>query len=165
MEALLTVEKRAEFKVGNLKVARLDVDHSILGASAYLIEAGDRNIAYTGDIRFRGNVSEDSEEFLQICKKTGIDILMCEGTRVGPLSEDEQEVESHVLSGEAEVEEKCREIFSREDNLIIYDASPADVNRMGLVCRVAQEYGRRKWLMIGLRQERLTSAYRGNHGG
>lgn len=142
MEALLSIEKGIGFKVGNLSVTRIDVDHSILGASAYLIQAGDKSIAYTGDLRFHGDAGENSEEFLEACKKTGIDILLCEGTRLGPASEDEQEVESYTLASEAEVEQKCRDIFSNEDGLIIYDASPADMNRMRLVCRVAQECGR-----------------------
>ena len=84
MDALLPVEKGTDFEIKNLKVTRYDVDHSIPRASAYLIQAGGRTIAYTGDMRFHGNASSDSENFLKACKRAGIDILICEGTRLGP---------------------------------------------------------------------------------
>ena len=93
-------------------------------------------------MRFHGNAIADSEEFLSACKSIGIDILLCEGTRLGPPSEDEEEVESHALANESEVERKCRDIFSNEEGLIIYDASPADMNRMRLVSKAAKDFGR-----------------------
>jgi len=142
MESLVSVERGASFPLGKLSIRRFDVDHSVLGASAYLIQAGDKTIAYTGDFRFHGGARECSEEFLKACKEAGVDVLLCEGTRVGLLPQDQQQVESHALSSEAAVEEKCRDILSHEDGLVIYDASPADMNRMKVVCRVAQEYGR-----------------------
>ncbi len=46
------------------------------------------------------------------------------------------------MATELEVEQKCRDIFSNEDGLIIYDASPADMNRMRLVSKVAKDCGR-----------------------
>lgn len=142
MESLLPVEKNTDFSVGNLKVCRFDVDHSILGASAYLFQAGDRAIAYTGDLRLHGSGQEDTEEFIRACQKSGVDILLCEGTRIGPPPEEEREVETYVLDSEAEVEQKLRDILSSEDGLVIYDASPADMNRMRLVCQVAGGYDR-----------------------
>jgi ribonuclease J len=142
LEALVPVEKAKDFEIGNLKITRYAVDHSVLGASAFIIRAEDKTMAYTGDMRFHGNAVADSEEFLSACKSAGIDILLCEGTRLGPPSEGEEEVESHALASESEVEQKCRDIFSNEDRLIIYDASPADMNRMSLVSKVAKECGR-----------------------
>ncbi|TRZ53672.1 MAG: MBL fold metallo-hydrolase [Dehalococcoidia bacterium] len=142
LDALVPVEKAKDFEIGNLKITRYDVDHSVLGASAFIIKVENKTIAYTGDMRFHGNAIADSEEFLSACKSTGIDILLCEGTRLGPPSEDEKEVESHALASELEVEQKCQDIFSNETGLIIYDASPADMNRMRLVSKVAKECGR-----------------------
>jgi ribonuclease J len=142
LDVLVPFEKAKDFIIGNLKITRYDVDHSILGASSFIIKAGDKTIAYTGDMRFHGNAIPDSEEFLSACKDNGIDILLCEGTRLGPPSEDEKEVESHALSSESEVKKKCLDIFSNEDGLIIYDASPADMNRMRLVGEAAKECGR-----------------------
>ncbi|BAZ96844.1 MBL fold metallo-hydrolase [Dehalococcoides mccartyi] len=142
LDTLCPVEKAKDFEIESLKITRYDVDHSVLGASAFIINAGDKTIAYTGDMRFHGNAVADSEEFLSACRSAGIDTLLCEGTRLGPPSEDEKEVESHALSSESEVEQKCRDIFSNEDRLIIYDASPADMNRMRLISKVAQDFGR-----------------------
>ncbi|MFC1957048.1 MBL fold metallo-hydrolase [Chloroflexota bacterium] len=142
LDALVPIEKAMGFDIGNLKITRYDVDHSVLGASAFIIRAEDKTIAYTGDLRFHGNNIADSEEFLAACKSSGIDVLLCEGTRLGPPAEDEKVVESHALGSESEVEKKCRDIFSNEDALIIYDASPADMNRMRLVSEVAKDFGR-----------------------
>jgi ribonuclease J len=142
LDALVPVEKVKDFDIRNINITRYDVDHSVLGASAFIIKAEDKTIAYTGDMRFHGNAVTDSEEFLSVCKSIGIDILLCEGTRLGPPPEDEEEVESHALGSEPEVEQKCRDIFSDEDGLIIYDASPADMNRMRLVSKVAKDFGR-----------------------
>ncbi|MFC2044683.1 hypothetical protein ACFLT8_05795 [Chloroflexota bacterium] len=47
-----------------------------------------------------------------------------------------------ALGSELDVGQKCRGIFSNEEGLIIYDASPADMNRMRLVSEVAKECGR-----------------------
>ncbi|MBI2829755.1 MAG: MBL fold metallo-hydrolase [Chloroflexi bacterium] len=144
MEALVAVEKSKEFAVKSIRVRRFDVDHSVLGASAFLIRTGDKVIAYTGDLRLHGSTPQDTREFLKACQQAGVDILLCEGTRVGSPSQEEgeQETESHTLDSEEEVERKCRDILSREGDLVIYDASPADMNRMRLVCRVAREFGR-----------------------
>lgn len=142
MDSLFTMEKEDPCPVGNLAVRRFDVDHSVLGASAFLIHAGDTTIAYTGDFRFHGNSGADSEAFLQACKQEDVDVLLCEGTRAGPTSGEEEEVESHALKTEADVRDKCSEILGREKGLVVYDASPADMNRMAAVCRVAQEHGR-----------------------
>ncbi len=142
LEALIPIEKAKDFDIGNVNITRYDVDHSVLGASAFIIKVQDKVIAYTGDMRFHGNAIADSEEFLSVCKSDIIDLLLCEGTRLGPPSEDEEEVESHALGSESEVERKCRDICSNEDGLIIYDASPADMNRMRLVSNVAKDFGR-----------------------
>jgi ribonuclease J len=142
LESLVPVGKARAFNIGNIGVERYDVDHSVLGASAFIVRTGDKIIAYTGDMRFHGNAARDSEEFLSACVSAGVDILICEGTRLGPPSKDEEEVESHALASEADVEQRCRDIFSNEDGLIIYDASPADMNRMRLVSEVAKESGR-----------------------
>jgi ribonuclease J len=143
LESLHTVEQNTPFSIGNLKVRRFDVDHSVPGASAYLIQAGDKVIAYTGDLRFHGSNREASENYLRECTKANVDILLCEGTRLGPpTTDDEKQTESHALRAEAEVEQKCRDILSHENGLVIYDASPADMNRIKIVCKVAREFGR-----------------------
>ncbi len=142
MDSFVISEKDTDWNVGNMRVSRFDVDHSILGASAYLLRAGDMVIAYTGDLRFHGSAQMDSEAFVQACRDASVDILLCEGTRIGPPPEEEGEPDTRALASETEVEQRIREILSRDNGLIIYDASPADMNRIALIWRVAAEHGR-----------------------
>ena len=60
------------------------VDHSIPGASAYLIEdlKTQLKIAYTGDIRQHGPCQQYTAEFLEAAKNFKPDVLLIEGTRV-----------------------------------------------------------------------------------
>lgn len=45
------MEKNKEAEIGTLAVKMCDVDHSIMGASAYFIQ-GKKSIVYTGDFRY-----------------------------------------------------------------------------------------------------------------
>ncbi len=56
-----------------------EIDHSVYGANAYILE-GDRTIAYTGDIRRHGKYEKQSNIFIQ--KARDAEILIIEGTRL-----------------------------------------------------------------------------------
>ncbi len=136
------IPKNSEIEIGDFKVKRYDVDHSILGASAYYVE-GKTNIVYTGDFRLHGNKGFLTEEFLKLVEKEDIDYLLCEGTRLGlEKNEEERIVEEKVLNSEKEVKNKCIEIIESEENLVIYDASQADLERVKILCNVAKKTGR-----------------------
>ena len=136
------LKKNKEAEIGTLAVKMYDVDHSIMGASSYFIQ-GKKSIVYTGDFRLHGNRKHLTEEFLNLVQKENVDYLLCEGTRLG-LSKDEEEksIEEKILSSEEEVEKKCIEIVESEENLIIYDASQADIERVKILCEVAKKTGR-----------------------
>ncbi len=140
---LKEISKKSELEIGDFTVKRYNVDHSILGASAYYIE-GEKNIVYTGDFRLHGNKGFQTEEFLKTVEKEDVDYLLCEGTRLGLIkNEEERIVEEKVLSSEKEVKNKCIEIIESEEDLIIYDASQADLERVKILSQVAKETGRK----------------------
>ena len=60
------------------EVKAYDVDHSIPGAMAYVLE-GDTTIAYTGDFRLHGKRGELTKNFIRNAKHASI--LIIEGTR------------------------------------------------------------------------------------
>jgi len=66
------------------------VDHSILGAASFYFEVDGVKIAYTGDLRFHGERGNLSKEFFNFVKENGVDILLCEGTRVPKIEEIEK---------------------------------------------------------------------------
>jgi len=47
-------EPEAKFKVGSIEVRSFPVDHSVAGATAFLLECSDSSLVYTGDLRLHG---------------------------------------------------------------------------------------------------------------
>src|SRR5438093_2987119 len=66
------------------------VDHSVPGSYAFIVEAGGKRIAYTGDIRMHGRQPERTHAFMRLLKEPEIDVLICEGTHVTPEAGDPQ---------------------------------------------------------------------------
>lgn len=118
-------------------VTPYEVDHSIVGATAYILE-GDTTIAYTGDIRLHGRLGEKTRDFVHHAKDASV--LVTEGTRAG----------GHAGSGgnnasatsEQTVYETCLEAAGDEKGLVIADFSPWNFERMDTFSRIAQETGR-----------------------
>jgi len=52
----------APFEIGSIKVYPFAVDHSVAGATAYLLECSDASILYTGDIRFHGPLESQTQQ-------------------------------------------------------------------------------------------------------
>lgn len=138
------LEKNKELQIKDYSIKRYDVDHSILGAASFIIKIKNQTIAYTGDFRFHGYRGNLTEEFIKAMKNEHIDILITEGTRIPkPRKSGQKIVESHNLDKEEEVFNKCVDIISKEDKLVIYDCSPADIDRLRTMWKVAQKTGRK----------------------
>lgn len=52
-------------EIGNVRIETYPVDHSLPGATAYIIEARDGTIGYTGDLRFHGYCGGLIERFVK----------------------------------------------------------------------------------------------------
>lgn len=122
------------------EVRAFPVDHSILGACAFVIEGKNSTVAYTGDLRFSGSRSKNTEQFIKEAKKLGANILITEGTQVTR--------ENQCTTTEEECKENCLEIVaSAKDRFLIADFSPRNVERLLAFLDIAEETGRRLVIM------------------
>lgn len=144
--SLAMCEPGQPLEVGDLRLTPFAVDHSVPGATAWIIESEGVRVGYTGDLRMHGPAEGRAQTaaFLEALARNPVDYLLCEGTRLRPPeSEDEKEVEHHGLVCEDDVAGKVGEIIEREPGLVVYDGSPADMGRMRIVCRAAIGAGRK----------------------
>ncbi len=141
---LNNIEKNKKLQIKDFTIKRYDVDHSILGASSFIINVGGQTIAYTGDFRFHGYRGDSTEQFIKAMKNEHIDVLITEGTRIPtPKKLSQKVVETHSLAKEEDVFNRCIDIVSKEDKLVLYDCSPADIDRLRTMWKVAQKTGRK----------------------
>src|SRR6266545_822940 len=137
----------------------LAVDHSVLGSYGFIIQAEDKKIAYTGDLRLHGRRPEQTEHFLNLLRLNHIDALISEGTHVEPGGRDVEAdlvaqmeaVYAHKLGPEAphrievpcitedDVEARLAEIFRSAEGLVVVESAPIDLDRIFSVWRAAQE--------------------------
>jgi len=87
------------FKIGDFKVTPYLVDHSATDAYAFLIEADNKKVLYSGDFRANGRKSKLFDKIINDKNLKDIDILLMEGTMLqrsnGDFS-DEQSVENEI---------------------------------------------------------------------
>jgi ribonuclease J len=71
-----------KFNIDSVEVEPLAVDHSIPGVVGFIIHTSKGSIAYTADLRYHGRRKSDTEKFVERCGSSGLDYLLCEGTRI-----------------------------------------------------------------------------------
>ncbi len=145
LDSFVGLDEGQCFEVGKAKITHFGVDHSIPGASAFIIEMDGLTIGYTGDFRLHGRRPNLTKNFINMAKSAGIDYLLCEGTRIESVKDPqtpEEKLESHGLPSEAAVESKLTEILKDSKGFVVYDGSPADLDRMEMVIETAKIFGR-----------------------
>ncbi len=117
--------------VGGITVTLIAQDHSVPGASSFLIETSEKRILYTGDIRFHGTHPLSIEEY---AGKVGadIDIMICEGTRI----------DSRRKVSEEEIKESIYKKISETKGLVFIDFSWKDTTRFETIKDAAKRAGR-----------------------
>lgn len=133
-------EFRKKFKIDSIEIFPFNVDHSLSGATGYIIYTSSGTVVYTGDFRFHGRRGEKTEEFMRACANERPDVLIIEGTRV-----DE---ESSMK--EADVESEVSVIASKSKGLTVCNWPVRDTDRMMSFLNAAKEVG--KILTIDLKQ-------------
>ncbi|TFF97040.1 MAG: MBL fold metallo-hydrolase [Promethearchaeota archaeon] len=124
-------------------ITAFNVDHSIYGATAYLIE-GEQIIAYTGDFRMHGKKGNMSKQFIQNAKDSSV--LIIEGTRAG--REDTSESEENVY-------ENCLQVAESTSGLLIADFSGRNFERLELFHKIARKTNRQ--IIIGSKEAYLLN--------
>jgi ribonuclease J len=132
------------------RVSSFPIDHSIFGATAFILE-GDLSIAYTGDFRLHGKNGDHSKKFVKEAKNSSI--LIMEGTRAGRTSEtmgsecgpDPQDgafKDTEKSPTEETVFENCLGVVEESSKLVIADFSPRNFERLQSFYEVARKTGR-----------------------
>ena len=111
------------------------VDHSIFGATAYILR-GDTIVAYTGDFRLHGKNGESTRDFVKKAKEASV--LITEGTRAG--RDDSQDGET--ASSEQSVCKVCGDTVESASGLIIADFSARNFERLESFKDIAEKTGR-----------------------
>lgn len=129
-----------KFKIDDIEVIPFNVDHSLPGATGFIIHTSSGTIVYTGDFRFHGRRGEKTEEFIHSCVKEKPNVLIIEGTRIDEKSSMK----------EADVESEVSAIASKSKGLTVCNWPVRDTDRMISFLNAARKAG--KTLAIDLKQ-------------
>lgn len=113
-ESVHTVDPWKEFQIGDFTITPYMVDHSAIDAFSYLIEAEEKRIFYSGDIRSHGRKSVLFEKLLEKPPEN-IDYLILDGSVLG------RDISQHTK--ETDIEESLVEQFSQKGGCVISFAS------------------------------------------
>ncbi len=141
-----TFRSGKKFAVGETIIHPVHVDHSVPGAYAFIIEAKNAVIAYSGDLRKHGPRADMTQEFIEKAKEFKPDVLIIEGTRVA-----EKEVRKN--HSEEFVEQESKKIAEKEKRLILAMRYPKDLDRFKTFYSIAKQTGRE--LIISLKTAHL----------
>jgi ribonuclease J len=108
------------FKIGHIEITPYRVDHSLPGATGFIIKTSDKIICYTGDLRFHGRHKDWTDKFVEACKSAKPDILLAEGTRII----------SKTANTEEYVEIESSKIISKSSGLVIANLPLRDTDRL-----------------------------------
>lgn len=122
-----------DVRVGNLRVRRFDVDHSIPGASAFAIETSEGWIVYTGDLRLHGMNAGATRAFFQAAAALEPIALITEGTH--------PKTERPV--SEQDVYQNADQAVAQAQGLVIADFGPRNIVRLLSFLAIAKQSGRR----------------------
>jgi ribonuclease J len=112
-----------------------DVDHSIYGASAYLLK-GETSLAYSGDLRLHGNLGNETKKFVSAAKEASV--LLMEGTRT---SRNDNSGDDEGIT-EKSVYESCYDAVDAAKGLVIADFAPRNFERFESFQLIAKKTGR-----------------------
>ena len=144
VKALGTGEK---YQIDDVEITPLFVDHSLPGATSYIIQTSEGSILYTGDFRFHGTYGHLSEAMVDAACDADIEAVIIEGTRINEeRGTSEKEVHNHALN-----------IVKETVGLAVVTFPPRDLTRLQTFTRIAEETGRK--LVIGFKQANLLEHY------
>jgi ribonuclease J len=113
-------EKYIPFDIGDFTITPYLVDHSAVDAYAFLIEADNQKILYSGDFRSNGRKSILFDKMIKNEKLKDIDMLFMEGTMMKRSNDD--------FPTEQSVEEKIYETTKSNDNLSFMIGSSQNID-------------------------------------
>lgn len=137
-----------KFKIGDLEIVPYRVDHSLPGATAYIIFTSMGALVYTGDLRFHGRQKQLSYKFVEKVSNENPVFMISEGTRV---REKEARTEEYV-------QEESTKHIEEKKGLIIANFPIRDTERLLTFYNTALSNNRN--LIIEYRQAMLLDLLR-----
>src|SRR6266571_6226894 len=122
------------FKIGDIEITPIHVDHSIPGDYAFLLRTSQGVVAYTSDLRMHGSKPEMTEEFIQKAESAEPIGLISEGTRINEAKTD---------AGEVGVRNGCASMIEDAEQLVVADFNFKDVDRFHTFEAIAKENDRK----------------------
>lgn len=141
-----TFEYGKKFKIGSIEVIPYEVDHSLPGATGFILHTTGGTIIYTGDLRFHGYKSDATTAFVKAAAEAKPDLLLTEGTRIGEERGNTEE-DVRAMAGGA---------VKKTKSLAVANFPLRDLYRMVTFLSLAQDNGRK--LAIDLKQAHLLQA-------
>jgi ribonuclease J len=117
------------FRIKDLEIIPIEIDHSVPGACMFLIKTSKGNILYSGDFRLSEIKQSEKKKIHAFLKKSKIKAFICEGTRIK---------EQSILR-EEEVYKKALERIKKVKGLIVVDYSIGDVIRFKTLLKIAKK--------------------------
>lgn len=137
------------FRIGDLEVEPIHVDHSVPGSYGFVIHTSSGTVVYTGDFRMHGSKPELTEDLIRRASEERPVAVISEGTNAVGVE----------VSSEAEVKKKICKIVRQASGLVLANFSCADIDRLRSFYSAAEENNR--YLVITLKQayllERLSA--------
>jgi ribonuclease J len=132
-----------KFSIGSLDIIPYRIDHSLPGATGFIVYTSEGAVVYTGDIRFHGRHRQWSDEFVDASREAKPIVMISEGTRIG---ETEARTEDWVQS-------ECTRHINAAGGLVIANFPIRDTERLLTFYNTAVSNGRK--LAIEYRQALL----------
>lgn len=129
------LDNGSRVSIGGLELELLDVDHDVPGAAGFVLTAGDRRVAWTGDWRAHGHAPERMKAFAE--RAAGVDLLITEGTSLAP------DVSPARQISESELIERVDQLLSSTEGLAFVTPYPRNLHRLAALRDVAAAHGRR----------------------
>ena len=129
------LQHREPVQIGPFTVTPYLNDHSAFDAYSLLVEAGGRQLFYTGDIRGHGRKAGIFEELLRK-PPDDVDVLLMEGTNIHPGEPREDPAR------ESDVERAMVETFRATGGLSLVVASSQNIDRLVTIYRAALQADR-----------------------
>lgn len=128
------------FKIDDLTIQQFPIDHSVPGATAFIIETKEGSIVYTGDIRFHGRKGADSEKFVEKAQSFDPILIISEGTNI----------DEPTTFGEMDLQLKLFSLVENISGLIVVNFPVRDTDRMRSFIEASKHADRS--LVVSLRQ-------------
>lgn len=131
IETYVPLENKKSFYLGKFKITPYLVDHSAYDAYALLIEAGDKKLFYTGDLRAHGRKALLFKYLLKNLPQD-IDTILMEGTCLGQIDENQN------YPTETQIEEDLINSLSKIKGISLIVSSGQNIDRLVSIYRATR---------------------------